>query len=417
LRALNMAREYEAYEAQAALSLHDPSARQQRAAAATSAPWQAAAADVRRGTALSEGLEGWEGHGGTGRWSTVATPSGAKTTRHDQPPSEPPAAMTVDRRPHQPTTVRPSPITRGAVTHRPCARVVTPGDTTRASASSTAASPATASADWTRGSDTSRSAAATLEHHHLDGTPVERARADEEARRSDQHLATASSSSPPPSRLFVADITAAFTQFEAAAVDVPIPGAAKGDLRYSVRCSCGRHPDGIGTCHIATSMTRWLQAEVEAVLQAAHSEGVSVDDADVAPSARRDLSLAQLAAMSRLAFGLLQQATPLCRGQKKLLAFLWAQQAAQLQSALGSVCELQEEVATVDEVKAELREQFVSNDSHAALREELQALQAKLDEQAQLLSRTNMELGHAEVQIGELKGFKADYLALKEVRS
>jgi hypothetical protein len=40
--------------------------------------------------------------------------------------------------------------------------------------------------------------------------------------------------SPPP-RLFVADITAAFAVFEAAAVDVPIPGAAQGELRYSVR--------------------------------------------------------------------------------------------------------------------------------------------------------------------------------------
>ena len=417
-----MAREYEAYETQAALAMHHPSA-----GAAGRVPSQATAAaaeKVRRGSALSDGLEGWQGHGGTGRtWSTVATPSGAKTARFAEPPTSESTGAAVDRRPHQPTTARPShPSTsRGAVTHRPYTRVVTtPRDTTRASSSTAASASAdrVRSADLTRGSDTSRSAAATLEHPSPKCSPAERPGADaddeEEARRADQHPATASSS-PPPSGLFVADITAAFAAFEAEAVDVPIPGAAKGDLRYSVRCSCGRRPDGIGACHIATSMTRWLQTEVEAVLQAAHSEGVPVDDADVAPSARRDLSLAQLAAMSNLAYGILQQATPLCRGQKKLLAFLWAQQGAQLQSALGSVCDMQEEVAMVDEVKAELREQFVSNDTHAALREELRALQAKLDEQAQTMDRINTELGHAEVQIGELKGFKVDYFALKEV--
>jgi hypothetical protein len=45
------------------------------------------------------------------------------------------------------------------------------------------------------------------------------------------------------------------------------------------------------------------------------------------------------------------QTTPLCRGQKKLVAFLWAQQAAQLQGALGAVCDMQEELATLDEVR------------------------------------------------------------------
>jgi hypothetical protein len=53
------------------------------------------------------------------------------------------------------------------------------------------------------------------------------------------------------------------------------------------------------------------------------------------------------------------------------------------------------------QVKAELREQFVPNEKHAALREELRAAQAALAQQKQNETILNTELGHAEASIGE----------------